>query len=234
MLKQANHTWAQVYCEIFRNKACVRKIQILLRNSLIRITPFYGPHAKDLTGHLLERIEPYMYKHIRSMIKPKWKIDAWYTGGNRVPKKLQPSTMESRRSITKIATMLTQTQDIQTIHPKRRKAILQPRMKLQKQWRLRNQAIREQSIKEPESEKRQTKEPYVKGAEETEIMQLVARHPEMPGGGAKPRRQDKLAVIMLASPPGKAAENRPAKRQSGDSRHGNTHAYDADKPSARR
>ena len=52
-IKKARNTWKQVSREIFRNKAFVRKIKILLWNTLIRSTMIYGVRAKALPRHLL-------------------------------------------------------------------------------------------------------------------------------------------------------------------------------------
>ena len=65
--------------------------------------------------------------------------------------------------------------------------MLTPRMKLQKQWPLRNQSIPEQETKKQDEIKGQRNELYVQGPEETEIKQRIARHPEMPEEITKPR-----------------------------------------------
>ena len=74
-IKKANSTWGQVSRRIFRNKNFNRKIKIILWNSLLRSTMTYGLRAKGLPRHLIEKIEIYMYQHIRMMINPQWKIE---------------------------------------------------------------------------------------------------------------------------------------------------------------
>ena len=151
-IKKANRTGKQVNRKIFINMAFSRKIKILLWNSMVRSTMIYGLHTKGLPSHMLEKIEAYMYKHIRTMIDPQWKVDAGYTGKNQIYKKLQQSEMEAWINQTQIMAMTTQTHDAQTIHPKGRKEMIIPRMELQKQWGQRHQAIREHITKIPEAE----------------------------------------------------------------------------------
>ena len=113
------------------------------------------------------------------MMNPKWKIDDWCPEKNKLYHQLHQSTMDSRFNKARIGKMTPQTQAIQTIHPEECIEMITPRMKLQKQWELRNQSIKEQLTHEPARTKDKQKEPYVKGKGKTEIMKLVARRPEI-------------------------------------------------------
>ena len=64
--------------KIFRNKAFSPKIKILLWRSLIRSAMAYGLRAREIPRHLLEKMEAYMYKHLRMMMNLRWQIDEWY------------------------------------------------------------------------------------------------------------------------------------------------------------
>ena len=55
-----------------------------------------------------------------------------------------------------------------------------PRIKIQKQWKPRNQATQEQVPQEQTRSNGKQKVPYVEEKEKTEIAKLMARHPEMP------------------------------------------------------
>ena len=79
-IKKAIDQLEQVSRKIFRNNAFNRKIKILLWNSLIRSTMIYGIHTKAPPVHLVAKIEIYMYKHLRMMMGPQWKIEEWYPG----------------------------------------------------------------------------------------------------------------------------------------------------------
>ena len=100
-------------------------------------------------------------------------------------------------------TILTQTKDTKTIHPGQFREMIIPRNKLQAQRELRNQSIQEHA------QQRRTLVRNKKGGErfamceeKADVMQLIARHPEMP----EERELDiedrkKLAEIMLENPP---------------------------------
>ena len=72
-------------------------------------------------------METYMFKQIKMMINPNWQTEAWYPE-NQLYKELQQSTMQSWLSQTQIMTMMTQTQDNQTIHPRNCKETPMPRI----------------------------------------------------------------------------------------------------------
>ena len=92
--KSAEHLGI-VNCRLIRNKVINPMIQIMLCNSLIRCTMIYGLHTKELPRNLLNQLETYMYKHIRTMMNPRWKDEAWYPEEKQLYKKIQQSSMES-------------------------------------------------------------------------------------------------------------------------------------------
>ena len=47
----------------------------------------YGLRAKELPRNLLNQLETYMYKHIRTMMNPRWKDEAWYPEKKQLCKK---------------------------------------------------------------------------------------------------------------------------------------------------
>ena len=141
-IKKSQHTWGNVSRRIFRNKVINPRIEISIWNSLIRSTAIYGPHTKGLPRNLVRRLETYMYKQIRTMANPLWKEEA-RRPEKQLYKKIKQAKMESWLNKTQITTMLTQTQDTKTIHPKQRKGILIPRNKLHTQWEIRNHAAQE-------------------------------------------------------------------------------------------
>ena len=91
----------------------------------------YGLHAKDLSGKLLDRMDTYMYNHLRVMMNYRWKLDEWYPVEKPLYQTLEQPTMESRIHKTQVTTMLTQTHATKTIHPIKRIEI--PLQKLQTQ-----------------------------------------------------------------------------------------------------
>ena len=171
----------------------------MLCNSLIRCTMIYGLHTKELPRNLLNQLETYMYKHIRTMMNPRWKDDSWYPGKKQLYKTIQQSTMGSWINKTQVMTMLMQTQDTQTIHQKQCVEMLTPKQKLQEQWRTRNNAIKENA---PQRRKDSGNEvEYTKIAEQAEIMQLLAVRPEMPGeSNLNGGNREKLAELILEYP----------------------------------
>ena len=84
--------------------------------------------------------------------------------------------------------------------------MITPRAKLKKQWKLQNQATQEQLTKMPGAEERRRKELYADGKEKTGIMQLVARHSEMPAElGLNRSDRGDLAKITPEYTPGKCS-----------------------------
>ena len=79
-IQKATNTWKHVGRKIFRNKAFIRKIKIVIMNSLIRRTMIYGLRTRDTPKHLMGDMEVYMHKQIRTTINPNWKTAAWYPG----------------------------------------------------------------------------------------------------------------------------------------------------------
>ena len=78
------------------------------------------------------------------------------------------------------------------------------------------------------------KESYSKGEWGKGVMQLVARHPEMPVERGQTETTGKLAGIMMEYQPGNEAGNRQVDQQIAKSRNGNTHAYTSDMHADRR
>ena len=59
----------------------------MLRNTLILSTVIYGMRTKELPRNLLNQLETYMYKHIRTMMNPRWKDEEWYQEKKQLYKK---------------------------------------------------------------------------------------------------------------------------------------------------
>ena len=102
-------------------------------------------------------------------------------------------------------TMLTQTRDKKTIHPKHCNEMTKPRQKLQEQWKKRREALQnkqEHEGKSTQNEKENESDPkYVKKPKQTYIMQLVQRYPEMPSElELDDNRRKQLAELMLEYP----------------------------------
>ena len=76
-IAKAQNTCGHVRRGIFRNKLIITLVKITPWNSMIRSTIAYGMHAKKLPRNLLHRLETYMYKHIRTMMSPRWREEAW-------------------------------------------------------------------------------------------------------------------------------------------------------------
>ena len=77
-IQKATITWKHASRMIFRGNAFNRKIKVTLWNSLIRSTMIYGLRTRDIPRHMLRKMEIYLFKQIRTMINPNWKIEAWY------------------------------------------------------------------------------------------------------------------------------------------------------------
>ena len=128
--------------------------------------------------------------------------------------------------------MMQKTQDNRTIHRSGCKEMLTQRAKLQKHRSRRIQPILEHATrKQGETKDRQNK-PYVKEAEKTEITQYIAKHPEMPENGAKPKRQeaDSRNNDRISNKQNQPRTNKTRKREA---RTGDTHVYTAGNASAR-
>ena len=114
------------------------------------------------------------------MINPKSNTEAWHPGKNDLYKELQQSTTKSRLNKAQIMTMLTQTQNKRTIHPRNCKEMLMPRIKLHQQWGKRNHAnLEKMNIRKQETKEKQYN-PHAKKRAQTELIQYIAAHPEMP------------------------------------------------------
>ena len=113
--------------------------------------------------------------------------------------------METWLGKTQIMTMLTQTKEKKTIHPKHWKEMMRPKHKLSEQWRKRHEALQDtqtqkaettqelmqELMQEPTQEPKQetTKKSnnkenrdtqYAKRQKQTDIAKLVKENPEMP------------------------------------------------------
>ena len=130
-------------------------------------------YARNLPRYLLEQIETYMYEHIRILMSPQWKVDAWGPDNHQLYKRLQQSPTESWLNKTQSMTMLTQTQGAKTIHPEERMEMRIPKLKLKAKWGLQNQAIQEQLIQTQKRRQGQT-HGAVRYGGETEIDQLIS------------------------------------------------------------
>lgn len=91
---RANQTWTQVARKISRNNAIKPEIKILW-NSLIRGAMIYGLCAKDIPRKLLNKLDTYMYKHLRTMMNPRWEIYERLQEKKKLYRTLQQSTMKS-------------------------------------------------------------------------------------------------------------------------------------------
>ena len=93
-------------------------------------------------------------------------------------------------------TTLTQTRGNKTIHPQQRKEMVIPKQKLQAQWELRNEALKEKADHRRWQEENRIA--HTKDAEKTDIMQMVATHQEMPEEMQLNRESRKqLAELMM-------------------------------------
>ena len=77
-IAKAQNTWRIVNIRLLRNKVINPRIKIMIWNSLIRGRMVYGLRTKELPRNLPNQLETYMYKHIRTMMDPWWKDEAWY------------------------------------------------------------------------------------------------------------------------------------------------------------
>ena len=114
----------------------------MLRNSLIRSAMTYGLHAAEIPHSQMERMETYMYKHIRTMMNPKWKEENG-TREKALYAKIHQPTIASWIDKTQVMTMLAQTREQRTIRPKKCNEMILPKKKLQDQWENRHIAIME-------------------------------------------------------------------------------------------
>ena len=77
-IAKAQDAWGKVNFKLLRNKAVTPKIKIMLWNSLIRSAMIYGLHTTEMPHIQTERMEAYMYRHIRTMMNPGCKEEKWY------------------------------------------------------------------------------------------------------------------------------------------------------------
>ena len=159
--------------------------------------------AKTPNGEM----EVYMCKQIRTTTNPNWKTEAWYPETTQLYQALQQSPMQSWLGETQITTILPQTQDNQMIHPRNCEEMLIPRIKLQQQWKKRNHDILEQMHIRKQETKEQRHHPHAKKTTQTELIQYIAAHPEMPEE-TELNRDDRqqLAELMLEYPPKKRSQ----------------------------
>ena len=76
-IAKAQNAWIVVNIRLLRNKVTNPRIKIMLWNSLIRGTVIYGLQTKELPRNQISQLETYRYKHIRTMMDPRWKYEAW-------------------------------------------------------------------------------------------------------------------------------------------------------------
>ena len=93
-IAKSQNAWGIVNIRLRRYKVINPRIKILLWNSLIRSTMIYGLHTKELPRNLINQLETYMYKHIRTMANTRWGDEAWYPEKKHLYKEIQQSTME--------------------------------------------------------------------------------------------------------------------------------------------
>ena len=77
-IAKAQNAWGIVDSRLLRNKVTDPRIKIIIWNSLIRSTVIYGLHTKEVPRNIINQLETYMCKHIRTMMNPRWKDEAWY------------------------------------------------------------------------------------------------------------------------------------------------------------
>ena len=87
----------------------------------------YGLHTAEIPPSQIKTLETFMYKNIRAMMNPGWKVDEWYPGKRQLYEKIQQPAMESWLEKTQIMTMLTQTREKKTIHPKHCQEMTKPK-----------------------------------------------------------------------------------------------------------
>ena len=148
-----------------------------------------------------------MFKQIRAIINPNWKTEAWYPGKNQLYQELQQSSMKSWLAKKKIMSTMTQTQDNQMIHQRNCKEMLIPRIKLQQQWAQRNHATLAQMDIRKQETKDQRYNPHAGKTAQTELIQYIAAHPEIPED-MDPGREErkKLAELTIEHPPNKSSQ----------------------------
>ena len=77
-IAKAKNTWGIVNRRLLRNEVINPMVELILRNSIISSAAIYGLRKKELPRNLINQLETYMYKHIRTMMNPRWKDEAWY------------------------------------------------------------------------------------------------------------------------------------------------------------
>ena len=126
-------------------------------------------------------------------------------------------------------TMLTQTRDKKTIHPKQCNEMAKPRQKLQEQWKKRHEVLRnkqEHESKPTQNEnENESDSKYVKKPKQTYIMQLVQGYPGMPSAlELDDNKRKQLAELMLEYPTKKTKTNKSIPRENKRKRNDTTHA----------
>ena len=142
-IAKSQHAWKQIHYKLLRKKAIAPRIKRTLWNSLIRSTMIYGLHTTEMPPSQTKRMEAFMYKNIRTMMNPGWKEEKRYP--EKLYEKLRHPTIETWMGKTQVMTMLTQTRDKKTIHPKHCNEMKKPRRKLQEQWKKKTRSTTKQT-----------------------------------------------------------------------------------------
>ena len=124
----------------------------------------YGLHTTEIPPSQIKTLETFMYKNIRAMMNPGWREDKWYPEKRQLYEKIQQPTMETWLEKTQIMTMLTQTREKKTIHPKHCQEMMRPKNKLLEQWRKRHASL--QKDQKDKKEREQTEEPSQESTQE--------------------------------------------------------------------
>ena len=119
--------------------------------------------------------------------------------------KIRQPTIASWLEKTKVMTTLTQTREQRTIRPKTCKEMTIPKKKLQDRWENRHRAIIGKTLTQTETGKRKSGDREPTRKNQTHIMQLVDKYPEMPAEmdmGKERRKQ--LAELTPENPTGRS------------------------------
>merc|ERR1712112_8927 len=98
-------------------------------------TMIYGLHTTEIPPSQIKTLGTFMYKNIRAMMNPGWREGKWYPEKRQLYEKIQQPTMKTWLAKTQIMTMLTQTREKKTIHPKHCQEMMKPKQKLLEQWK---------------------------------------------------------------------------------------------------
>ena len=118
------------------------------------------------------------------MMNPGWREDKWYPEKKQLYEKIQQPTMETWLGKTQIMTMLTQTREKKTIHPKHCQEMMRPKHKLSEQREKRHEALQDMQTQKVETTqelmRELTQEPTQEPTQETTKRKATTRKIKMP------------------------------------------------------